>query len=83
MNRSNARGERRGPAVNILLTTLEGKDEMINASINLQDLRRKICLKAKAEKSWRFLRYARKRKGFGWNRWSRAWLFIKLESAAI
>src|SRR6266850_6631723 len=33
---------------------LEGKDEMTKASVNLQDLRRRIYLKAKAEKSWRF-----------------------------
>jgi RNA-directed DNA polymerase len=47
-------GERRSPAVNNLLTTLGGRDEMIKASISLQDLRRKIYLKAKAEKAWRF-----------------------------
>lgn len=33
---------------------MEGRDEMIKASISLQDLRRRIYLKAKAEKSWRF-----------------------------
>jgi RNA-directed DNA polymerase len=32
----------------------EGKDEMIKASIELQDLRRRIYVKAKAEPSWRF-----------------------------
>jgi RNA-directed DNA polymerase len=47
-------GERRSPAVNNLLTTLGGRDEMIKASISLQDLRRKIYLKAKADKEWRF-----------------------------
>jgi RNA-directed DNA polymerase len=31
-----------------------GKDEMTNASISLQDLRRKIYLKAKSDKTWRF-----------------------------
>jgi RNA-directed DNA polymerase len=31
-----------------------GKDEMIKASISLQDLRRRIYVKAKAEPSWRF-----------------------------
>ncbi len=31
-----------------------GKDEMIKTSINLQDLRRKIYRKAKAEPAWRF-----------------------------
>jgi RNA-directed DNA polymerase len=33
---------------------LGGRDEMIKASMRLQDLRRKIYLKAKAEKTWRF-----------------------------
>ena len=60
-------GEQRDPAVNNLPTTLGGRDEMIKASISLQDLRRKIYLKAKSDKTWRFCR------GFGWNRWSRAW----------
>jgi hypothetical protein len=32
----------------------EGKDEMIKASIDLQDLRRRLYVKAKAETSWRF-----------------------------
>jgi RNA-directed DNA polymerase len=47
-------GEQRDPAVNYLLTTLGGKDEMTKASISLQDLRRKIYLKAKSDKTWRF-----------------------------
>jgi RNA-directed DNA polymerase len=47
-------GEQRDPAVNNLLTTLGGRDEMIKASIDLQDLRRKIYLKAKSDKTWRF-----------------------------
>jgi RNA-directed DNA polymerase len=33
---------------------LGGRDEMIKASISLQDLRRKIYLKAKSDKTWRF-----------------------------
>src|SRR5262249_39554099 len=32
----------------------EGKDEMTKASIELQDLRRRLYVKAKAETSWRF-----------------------------
>ena len=32
----------------------DGKDEMTKASIDLQDLRRRIYVKAKAEPSWRF-----------------------------
>ena len=31
----------------------EGKDEMTKASIDLQDLRRRIYVKAKAEEAWR------------------------------
>jgi RNA-directed DNA polymerase len=46
--------EQRDPAVNILPTTLRGKGEMIKPPISLQDLRRKMYLKAKADKSWRF-----------------------------
>ncbi len=46
--------ERRSPAVNNLPTTLGGKDEMTKASVGLQDLRRKIYLKAKSDKTWRF-----------------------------
>jgi hypothetical protein len=45
-------GEQRSPAVNDLPTTLGGKGEMIKAPISLQDLRRKIYLKAKSEKAW-------------------------------
>ena len=37
-----------------LLLNRRGKDEMIKASITLQDLRRRIYVKAKAETSWRF-----------------------------
>jgi RNA-directed DNA polymerase len=40
--------------VNTLLTTQGGKDEMTKAFISLQDLRRKIYRKAKAEKLGRF-----------------------------
>jgi RNA-directed DNA polymerase len=47
-------GERRSPAVSNLLTTLGGKGEMTKAPSSLQDLRRKIYLKAKSEKTWRF-----------------------------
>ena len=47
-------GEQRSPAGNDLLTTLGGKGEMIKSPVSLQDLRRKIYLKAKSEKAWRF-----------------------------
>lgn len=33
---------------------MRGKDKMIKESINLQELRRKIYIKAKSEKSWQF-----------------------------
>ncbi len=46
--------EQRGPVASDLPTTEGGKGEMTKAPISLQDLRRKIYLKAKAEKSWRF-----------------------------
>jgi RNA-directed DNA polymerase len=46
--------ERRGPAIGNTSKPREGKDEMTKASIDLQDLRRRIYLKAKAEPSWRF-----------------------------
>ena len=46
--------ERRGPAICNASNQGEGKDEMTKASIALQDLRRRIYVKAKAEPSWRF-----------------------------
>ena len=46
--------ERRGPAVCNVSDHKEGKDEMTKASIDLQDLRRRIYVKAKAETSLRF-----------------------------
>src|SRR5580704_3608955 len=46
--------ERRGPAICNVSNIGEGKDEMTKASIDLQDLRRRIYGKAKAEPSWRF-----------------------------
>ena len=42
-------GERRGPAVGNSSNKTGGRDEMIKASISLQDLRRRIYVKAKAE----------------------------------
>ena len=91
---------------------------MTKASIDLQDLRRRIYVKATAEPSWRFwglalinpvlqgwvnyfavghssecfsfikdwvekkvrrhLVHAQKRKGFGWERWNRLWLYDTL-----
>src|ERR1700682_4562188 len=46
--------ERRGPAICDVSNIGEGKGEMTKASIDLQDLRRRIYVKAKAEPSWRF-----------------------------
>src|SRR6516165_8567987 len=46
--------ERRGPAICNASNQGEGKDEMTKASIELQDLRRRLYVKAKAETSWRF-----------------------------
>src|ERR1700712_4795686 len=46
--------ERRGPAICNVSNIGAGKDEMTKASIDLQDLRRRIYVKAKAEPAWRF-----------------------------
>ena len=46
--------EPRGPAICDVSNNKEGKDEMIKSSIDLQDLRRRLYVKAKAEPSWRF-----------------------------
>src|SRR5947209_20280487 len=46
--------ERRGPAICNVSNIGEGKDEMTKASIDLQDLRRRLYIKAKAEPSWWF-----------------------------
>jgi len=47
-------GERRGPAVGNDSNKKEGKGEMTKAPISLQNLRRSLYLKAKAEPAWRF-----------------------------
>src|SRR3954463_15965014 len=46
--------ERRGPAVRISSNDMGGRGGMIKTPINLQDLRRKIYTKAKADTAWRF-----------------------------
>src|SRR5579863_6265384 len=46
--------ERRGPAVCNGPNNKGGKGEMRKAPISLQDLRRSLYVKAKAEPSWRF-----------------------------
>ena len=46
--------EQRGPTAHNFFVYKEGKGEMIKAPIDLQDLRRRIYVKAKAEPSWRF-----------------------------
>jgi hypothetical protein len=68
--------EQRGPAARDFFARKRGRGEMIKAPIVLQDLRRRIYVKAKSESLWRF-----KRHGFGWKRWSREWLYERaLES---
>src|SRR5215472_14856531 len=47
-------GERRGPAVRNSSDNTGGRGGMIKTPINLQDLRRKIGAKAKADTAWRF-----------------------------
>src|SRR3954451_11227516 len=46
--------ERRGPAAHAVFIKKGGRGEMTKAPINLQDLRRRLYVKAKAEPSWRF-----------------------------
>src|SRR3954454_7698502 len=46
--------ERRGPAVRNSSNNTGGRGEMTKTRINLQDLRRKIYTKAKADTAWRF-----------------------------
>src|SRR5215469_4851004 len=48
------RTERRGPAVCNDSNNKGGKGEMRKAPISLQDLRRSLYVKAKAEPTWRF-----------------------------
>ena len=48
------RMERRDLAVCSDSDDMEGRGEMIKAPINLQDLRRSLYVKAKAEPAWRF-----------------------------
>jgi len=47
---------------------------MTKSPISLQDLRRKLYVKAKAEPFWRFC----ERQGFAWKRRSRRWLYDTL-----
>src|ERR1700694_57635 len=46
--------EQRGPAVGNDSNEKEGKGDMTKTPINLQDLRRSLYVKAKAEPTWRF-----------------------------
>lgn len=66
--------EPRGPAVGNSSDKKEGRGEMTKTPISLQDLRRRIYVKAKAEPAQR----SQRRSGFGWKRWSRNWLYSEL-----
>ena len=46
--------ERRGLAAHDVFIKKGGRGEMTKAPISLQDLRRRLYVKAKAEPSWRF-----------------------------
>src|SRR6516162_4813680 len=46
--------EQRGPAAHAVFIKKGGRGEMTKAPINLQDLRRRLYIKAKAEPAWRF-----------------------------
>jgi len=52
--RGNARGAKGPYCFVVPPTRMEGRGDMIKAPVNLQDLRRRIYVKAKAEPSWRF-----------------------------
>ncbi len=56
--------ERRDPAAHNSFVNKEGRGEMTKAPVDLQDLRRRVYVKAKAE--------------FGWKRWSRRWMYEAL-----
>jgi len=45
--------EQRNPTICNFSDKMEGKDDMIKSTISLQDLRRGIYIKAKAEPAWR------------------------------
>jgi RNA-directed DNA polymerase len=47
-------GERRGPAAHAVFIKKGGRGEMTKAPMNLQDLRRRLYVKAKTEPTWRF-----------------------------
>ncbi len=53
--------ERRDPGAHNSFVNKEGRGEMTKAPVDLQDLRRRIYAKAKAD--------------FGWKRWSSRWLY--------
>ncbi len=65
-----------GPAVHDFFANMGGRGDMIKAPIDLQDLRRRIYAKAKAEPSGRL-----QRRGFGWKRWSSRWLYEAREES--
>ena len=46
--------ERRGPAAHAVFIKKEGRGEMTKTPISLQDLRRRLYVKAKTEPTWRF-----------------------------
>ena len=53
--------ERRNPAVGNSSIKKGGRGEMTKAPISVQDLRRRIYIKAKAEPAWRFAQAQRLR----------------------
>ena len=65
--------EPRGPAVHDFFANMGSRGDMIKAPIDLQDLRRRIYAKAKAEPSRCFVH-----RGFGWKGWSSRWLYREL-----
>ena len=68
--------EPRGPAVHDFFANMGGRGELINSPIGLQDLKRRIYAKAKAEPLRCFAR-----RGFGWKRWSSRRLYEAREES--
>jgi hypothetical protein len=62
--------EPRGLAAHHVGVNQGGRGEMIKAPISLQDLRRRLYVKAKTDRSG-----GRRCLGFSWMRWSREWLY--------
>ena len=74
--------ERRGPAVGNDSNKKEGKGDMTKTPISLQDLRRSLYIKAKAEPAWRFWGLSQQKLGlYNDYRLRRPWSLPKIQPA--